>query len=115
MNTSETADMIAKLLVCSSLAKYELRSKGLLTSERYEQHLGHCEGVPKLHEDDFEEVIAAKMGELTNLSSTALLSSSSRNVSLFGGLWGEPTAYFIRVCAASCATSAHGRNYTYRM
>jgi hypothetical protein len=131
MNVTETVDMIAKQLVCSTAAEQALNS--LLTPAQLSTYrcacckdaCATCTGSLAL--DDLtsgaavSSTISGKMGELTGTatgSAAALFSPSSFNGNFVNDVWKEATKYFTAVCLEKCETphtniSQSTRNYAY--
>jgi len=129
MNVTETVDLIAKQLVCSTAAETELTP--LLTAEQQSTYRCACCKDPcpacagSLPLDDLtsagaiSSTMSGKMGELTGLgSATSLFSASGSNGDFISNVWKEATKYFNAVCLEKCTTpetdiSASARTYTY--
>jgi len=131
MNVSESVEMIAKQLVCSSAGESALVATNALTAAELATYrcacckdaCASCSGSLPLTDltsaSGISSTISGKMGEMTGVSNpTQLFSSSSANGDFVSGVWEQATKYFVAVCLEKCTTPAQdvsnsGRTYKY--
>jgi hypothetical protein len=129
MNITESADLIAKQFMCSSVVESELRRVWTGTNNtKINDYLcacckvpcGTCSGSLDVENvqslSDIQSKIGGKMGELTNAASGDVFSPSGMNGDFFGNIWSQANKYFVGVCTTSCsalAVDSNNRTYTY--
>jgi len=124
MNVTESTDLIAKQLVCSSASEQALNAMGLSPKVMEDYLCGCCKSPCKaclgtLKVDDSTDV-KGKMGELTG-SPGNLFSSTGANAGSFTDIWSQATRFFINTCVTECnvvnaaiwGANEDKRSYTY--